>query len=70
MDTSITIIVVNRSLTIRLDKRNKEGNKMILVRTTDGKKYNLPTNDEAEAIRLLGALGVPENRIFMLENMG
>lgn len=40
---------------------------MVLARTTDGKKYHLPTNDETEAVRLLGGLGVPENHILMLE---
>ncbi|HSX05411.1 MAG TPA: hypothetical protein VLF69_03015 [Candidatus Saccharimonadales bacterium] len=40
---------------------------MILVRTTEGQKYQVPTDDEDEAIRLVGAFGVPENHILMLE---
>jgi hypothetical protein len=40
---------------------------MILARIIDGTKYSLPTNDEEEAIRLLGALGIPENHVLMFE---
>jgi hypothetical protein len=40
---------------------------MILARIIDGRRYSLPTNNEDEAIRLLGALGIPENHVLMFE---
>lgn len=40
---------------------------MVIIRTTEGKKYHVPTEDVDEAIRLVKALGVPENHIFTVE---
>ena len=40
---------------------------MVIVRTTEGQKYHIPKEDEAEALRLVKAQGVPENHIFMVE---
>ena len=40
---------------------------MIVIRTTEGQKYRIPTEDEDEAIRLVKSQGVSENQIFTLE---
>lgn len=40
---------------------------MIVIRTIDGQKYQLPTEDEDEAIRLVKSQGVAENEILMIE---
>lgn len=40
---------------------------MVTIRTTEGQKYHMPTEDEEEAIRLAKAFGVPENHIFTVE---
>jgi hypothetical protein len=40
---------------------------MVIVRTTEGQKYHIPTNNESEAIRLVKAQGIPENHIFTVE---
>lgn len=40
---------------------------MIVIRTTEGQKYQLPTEDEDEAIRLVKSQGVAENEILMIE---
>ena len=40
---------------------------MIVIRTTEGQKYQLPTEDEDEAIRLVKSQGVAENEIFTVE---
>lgn len=40
---------------------------MIIIRTTEGQKYHVPTDDEEEAIRLVAAHGVAQNHILMVE---
>lgn len=40
---------------------------MVIIRTTEGHKYHVPTKDEDEAVRLVIAQGVPENHIFTVE---
>lgn len=40
---------------------------MVIIWTTEGQKYHLPTEDEDEAIRLVKSQGVAENEIFIVE---
>ena len=40
---------------------------MVIVRTTEGQKFHIPTDDEDEALRLVGSQGVPENHILTVE---
>lgn len=40
---------------------------MVIIRTTEGQKYRVPTEDEDEAVRLVKAQGVPENHIYAVE---
>ena len=40
---------------------------MVIVQTTEDRKYHVPTEDEAEAIRIVKSQGVQENHILMVE---
>jgi hypothetical protein len=40
---------------------------MIRIRTTEGQKYDVPTDDEEEAMLLVKAQGVQDNEIFTVE---
>lgn len=40
---------------------------MVIVRTTEGQKYHIPSEDEEEAMRIVKSQGVPENHILMVE---
>lgn len=40
---------------------------MVIVRTTEGQKFHIQTDDEDEALRLVRSQGVPENHVITVE---
>jgi hypothetical protein len=40
---------------------------MVIIRTTEGYKHHVPTDNEDDAMRLVKAQGVRDNEIFTVE---